>query len=92
MVQVKITEEDIKRGVRYAPTHCPIAHAVSRHTGQYAGVDLKFVTLYDEDGDIAGRWQTPPTAATWLASFDRGESVRPATFELTAPVPYPRIG
>ena len=92
MIEVTVTEKDISRGVRYASLHCPIAQAVSRCTGQYAGVDLRFVTLYDEDGDIAGRWQTPPAAANWLAAFDRGETVRPASFQLTTPVSYPRIG
>ena len=91
MVKIIVTAEDIQKGVRYTPSHCPIAHAVSRQTGQYAGVNLKFVTLYDEDGDIAGQWQTPSDAADWLSAFDRGEKVQPAGFDLTKRTNYPRI-
>lgn len=90
-MEIQVTQKDIDRGVRYAPLHCPIAQAVTRRTGYHAAVDAHYVTLHDEDGDIAGRWVTPPEVLAWLSTFDNGESVRPATFQLVMPAKYPRI-
>lgn len=77
---IKVTQEDIDRGVRRHDAHCPIANAI-RGMGYY-GVSVAGIMacFYADDGcehDI----MLPRKAQQFANAFDDGDDVKPFEFE-----------
>jgi hypothetical protein len=77
-VRVVVTADDILRGCKLSPSHCPIAIAVKRvFPGELVSVSQISIVV----GSKA--WPTPKIASHFIASFDWSRSaVQPTYFEL----------
>lgn len=72
---IKVTAEDIKNGKRALTDCCPVALATSRLLGK---VRVTPRYLYATNVMVL----LPLVAVNFIYKFDRGEPVRPFTFEL----------
>ncbi len=75
-MKIKVTQEDIDRGIRCSTAHCPIVFAIRRETGNSASVHLPVV--YINGLDVA---DLPLSAMQFVVAFDRGQPVEPFEFE-----------
>jgi len=66
-VIIRVTREDIKRGLRASSYSCPLALALAR---QFPGKGylVSDEVVYDSDGDIV--WWLGKAARRWVARFD----------------------
>lgn len=86
-IKVKVTDEDIDKGVRHDCDWCPVARAVKR-------------ALYGKPGDAlipdgpvkvnkfrieidGGRMVAPPSVLKFVEDFDSEEAVSPFEFEIS---------
>jgi hypothetical protein len=75
LIEIEVTEADIKAGVPADSERCPIARAIARTLG--------IVSVSVDDGiSLIDGWgyRTPPKATTFIHRFDDGHSVKPAHF------------
>lgn len=76
-INVEVTAEDIKRGIKVDCLNCPIALALDRCGQPDASVS-------DSDVEIDGRFiRMPLDARRFVQDFDDGKPVEPFAFELT---------
>ena len=77
---IKVTQEDIDRGVRRHDAHCPIANAI-RGMGYY-GVSVAGIMacFYTDDG-FEHEIFLPSKAQEFANHFDDGNNVEPFEFE-----------
>jgi len=76
IVNVKVTEYDIKNGVPAVPHGCPIAHAIRR---AYPGhrIQVRDAGFYWDSNYLP----LPMVALDFITDFDRRLSVTPIEFE-----------
>jgi hypothetical protein len=91
-IQISVTQEDIKHGIRKAQLSCPIARAVRRHLpnlkvfGQVCVGD-KNVGFYKPNESTATTIVTlPKKASKFVRDFDRLRDVKPFNFSLDIPI------
>jgi len=75
---IKVTKEDITKGVEKGTTTCPIALAVKR----ISPFVLRYVLgidIWDTEGN---RYSMPLKAQNFIINFDAGEKVKPFNFKL----------
>lgn len=75
LVYVQVTEEDIKNGIKSAPSSCPIGLALMRQRSRALVSNVMVV----EHNSLA---KLPKVAQDFIQRFDRGESVIPINFVL----------
>lgn len=74
---ITVLEEDILQGKPKECSHCPIARAIERQTGQEAHVGLTNFVLGSLD---RVRYDMPREASTFIVRFDAHEPVEPFSF------------
>lgn len=88
-VRIEITEQDIENGAKYNATRCPTSIAALRavralglkvHCVTVGSVTMHFVLVGSAMPIV--RVQQPKELQSWIASFDRGDKVQPAAFEI----------
>lgn len=75
LLHVTVTHEDIKKGKKNEPEHCPIARALDR---LYPGNDVSVNEDTVEIDDLT--FTLPERAETFVSKFDAGEKVKPLKF------------
>jgi hypothetical protein len=89
MVKIRVTRQDIKRGIPESDTCCPIALAIKRKVRHSVRVDFMrevncpvpaFADI-SRDGRER-RYALPNSALGFLQAFDSHEKVYPFTFEM----------
>lgn len=76
-LRVEVTADDIKRGKKNEPEHCPIARAIDR---LYPGNE---VSVNDDTAEIDDcTFSLPLIAERFVSRFDAGEKVKPFKFVL----------
>ncbi len=87
-MRIQVTEDDIKRGVRYSCSLCPIARAIRRATGQHPVIldGSRFVKI--GEGLAFAEVEIPRDADIWRLDFDnQNGTVKPFEFELDYTLP-----
>lgn len=88
---IKVTEDDIKQGVKGACFKCPVAIAMRRQGLKLAGAGFAYLVWqpklygnmkYDSRGYINMRLDTPLEVRRFISSFDKEEIVSPFEFEI----------
>lgn len=85
-IKIEVTQEDIDRGKQGSRCWCPIARAIKRTLYWMPGdtmipdgrVEVSIAQVAIEDG----RADLPFEASNFIVAFDRGEPVKPFSFEL----------
>jgi hypothetical protein len=79
---IKITQEDIDKGVPGSFTFCPIANAVSRNNPDYdVRVAYDYVLLKSKrDPDVKVLYHLPREGSDFVDNFDCEEPVEPISF------------
>lgn len=76
-MKIRVTPEDIARGVPDHVTACPVAFAVQR------AFDGETAIVTDTDIEVGGfTYETPEEVAQFIYDFDSEEGVEPFAFEL----------
>ena len=78
---VSVTEDHIKNGLRFMCGKCPVALAVSEHTGRKALVGSHTLDFADNDF-MYFKPVLPRSVRRFIKRFDRGLSVKPFKFIL----------
>lgn len=80
MIEVEVTERDIKLGEPGEPNTCAVARAVKRATGRrMVNVDGEFVRLIKDDY----KYRLPESVQKFITNFDFNKNlVRPLKFKL----------
>jgi len=74
---IKVTEDDIKKGVRGSACGCPIALAIKR------AADADIVSVYKAECYFKGEiFELPPEAQYFIRVFDKSLVVSPMEFTL----------
>lgn len=76
MINLKITEEHIKKGIRLQARFCPAALAL-KELFPINEISV-FYDIYIDERHI----RTPDKLFKWIESYDRGEEVDPIYIEL----------
>ena len=82
VIRIEVTEDDIRKGIKFSAHSCPLALALKRalnHPNAWIGPDSFGVA-----DDSLGR--TPPTAITFIKTFDGGNKVEPFVFWIPKPL------
>ncbi len=90
IIIIKITEEDIKQGIKGDCENCPMARAVSRRFPEYH-IDVSGISVFIRDnlsGKTITQYKLSHPAARYIRNFDFGIDTRPATFRLTRKAYY----
>jgi hypothetical protein len=80
-VRIRVTQEDIDRGARTAPTACPIALAVRRALPELDQPRVCSRRIYP-DGAINADVLLPQAAQDFIDRYDNALAVEPFEFEL----------
>lgn len=82
---IRVTSDDIANGNRHSCKTCPIALAVQRHTvAKGVRIDpLRGIGIYGSKKVRNGLyiWDILSPSWGWARRFDRGENVKPFSFE-----------
>jgi hypothetical protein len=84
MPTITVTRDDITTGKPGDTKICPVARATARALKAAPG-DISvggFQIIHWPDPDSAVIYSLPGRAQTWIAAFDRGETVYPITFDI----------
>lgn len=78
-VDVNVTDDDIKKGIRGSSCYCPVALAIKRELKitQVVGVTTRFVYTTDSSCKL------PEYVGDFIRNFDIGYNVDPIKFRLT---------
>lgn len=78
--KVKVTQQDIDRGLRNECGDCPVALAARRKFGGLTSSDVMvdYTTLWVRDR----LWGLPNAVSRWITDFDLKRPVQPMEFEL----------
>lgn len=79
---IHVTQEDIENGERYSCLSCPITRAMVRETGQEWIVRCVTMGMPLMIGGFVVA--LPATAIEFIDHFDRGDPVRPFSFNISA--------
>ena len=83
-MKIKVTQEDIDKGIRHSPGSCPVARAINRQSEKdNASVGLSCIYFYNIGG--FSETPTPLDAALFINKFDQRQPVKPFEFELEFP-------
>jgi hypothetical protein len=85
MPTITVTEDDITIGKPGDTKICPVARAAARalNAGAVGAISVGgFQIIYWPDPDTAMIYNLPGRAQAWIAAFDRGESIRPISFDI----------
>lgn len=82
---IKVTKKDIERGQIANPFVCPVALATKRAAKRPYGVSIIYSVAVFRSimGDELSRYSLSKPAMKFIAKFDKGGKVKPATFKLT---------
>lgn len=78
MIQISVTENDIRNGRRRDRCDCPIARAVRRTLNNMAVVTAAGIFTSD------AKYRHTDASMEFMLDFDQGFDVQPFTFELVA--------
>ena len=78
LTKIDVLQEDIDGGWRGNCTACPLALALSRVTGHYFSVWLR----YCYDNKTRRQYSIPSFIADRIAAYDCGEVLEPFSFEI----------
>lgn len=84
---VHVTQEIIDRAMRRNSNHCMVADALriaSKDKLQYRAVDIQTTRGTNLEKGERYIWLTPPKVQRMIVDFDRGEEIKPFSFELQA--------
>lgn len=81
-VTVHVTDEDITFGVRRDSQCCPVARAIERTIGNQVTV---MNTICLPRGPFASVIGLPPSARSFIRSFDLADAVTPFKFRIELP-------
>jgi hypothetical protein len=86
-VEIKVTQEDIDRGVSTDCTKCPIALACIRSVPSIESclVDPREIAFFPPRSNIWVDVKTPYAAVRFMREFDGGHPVSPFSFTLELP-------
>lgn len=79
VIEIDVTEEDIKRGIRYFAFNCPIALAASRTLGLRVCVGVDRFTV-NSTGEF---YELSPEGKEFRRNFDTKRPVSPCKFKAT---------
>lgn len=84
MPLIQVTEKLIKAGCRGSNMECPIALAIQPHlrSDEYVKVSPYSVSVYDAADQRYCEFALPTIAKAFIVMFDRGETVKPFSFQL----------
>lgn len=77
MIKVRVTREDIRRGVQTDGHECAIARAAKRKIGGKIAVGSFYVY---EGSTMKPIYELSKSAQKFINKFDAGRNVKPATF------------
>lgn len=80
---IKVTEEDIKLGVKEDSCKCPVALAMRRITKKQCSVGIAWITVISLNPYSDKTYFVPKKVENFIAAFDKGEKVEPFEFELS---------
>ena len=83
--RIYVREEHIRMGQRWQPHTCPIALALSEVYLNARVHGDEFYTRTTSDSRYTGPFPLPTKVRALIWAFDRGETVRPFSFDLTFP-------
>lgn len=78
MVEVKVTEWQIRQGKRLSEISCPIARSLVRDGWENVFVDSDTVSIGKDNDAVV--YTVSRRAKKFIRRFDEGKSVKPATF------------
>lgn len=88
-MKVKVTEQDIQRGIQHDPRHCMVARACRRTfpgaTSVLVGGVLATIRPAPQPGEAwvnSTDYILPPAVIEAMCDFDNGRKVEPFEFEL----------
>ena len=83
MINVVVNQRDIQHGLPNNPDECPLAIAIQNATGYRATVGMDIATVWNDDKTLRlGFYHLPEKAVEFRKRFDRGEKVKPISFQL----------
>jgi hypothetical protein len=89
LIQIDVTNDDIKSGCRGMSFSCPIALASKRALKGILEFDrisvYRRMEFYNLQMDKLSVLNTPESAFDWLANYDANNDVREFSFELNIP-------
>ena len=88
-MKITVTQEDISNGLRLDANCCPVALAIKRKTGDEMVSVLRDRTNIWQPNEelitgrlLKARFHNSAPLASFIARFDKGKPVRPASFVL----------
>jgi hypothetical protein len=84
-MKVRVTRQDIRKGVKESQDSCPVARAIKRITHKKVYVDPDSIIVYYRR-DQSTFYDTTSEVTDFIELFDDGGKVSPFTFELGLPV------
>lgn len=93
ITKIDVTEEHIKRGIRYQCNSCPVALAVGDKVTSYVKAGCTYIRLIDPitrygNDSLLKQYRTPKFVADFIERFDAGAETGPFSFELNIPQEY----
>lgn len=83
MINVVVNYRAINNGLRGDPDNCPLALAIRESVGYITTVGETICTLWNDDKTTRiGFYHLPEKAVEFRKRFDRGDKVKPFTFQL----------
>jgi len=79
---VRVTQEDIDRGVRNAASCCPVALAIKRMGFEAIHVWNSRTSFLDPQADEFIHRDLPPKAIAFVTAFDAKQPVKPTKFHI----------
>lgn len=79
-MKIKVTQDDIARGLSYTEDQCPLARAIKRVTHRRVSVHPWRFIVYHNDTDWT-IYHLPPRAEKFVNDFNWGMKVKPFSFE-----------
>lgn len=80
IITVRVTQDDIDRGVRGSTTDCPVARALCR------AVPNAFIRVWKDVAFVRiHRVEIPPKVRRFIHDFDDYRAVKPFSFEIDIP-------
>ena len=86
LTKFEVTETDIKTGIKNNCDYCPIANSIK---GTIPAIDVRVtasdVIIFQYNRKANETIKLPQNAIDFIKSFNKGEPVKPFTFELDLP-------
>ena len=76
---IKVTQDDIDKGIAHQHASCPVARACRRQIDGMFSASVICTGIYDLG--TGSKYYLPNNAITFLDKFDAGKRVRPFEFE-----------